>query len=100
MSSSGQEALSEEAKANKNERIVQFNEGHGHSHRDVVPVFKPHRESSTIELFYDLFFVANLTVFTKNHDINSGHGESLASYGDISVTNARQPLPRTWAFSP
>ena len=100
MSSSGQEALAEEAKANKNERIVRFNGGHGHSHRDVVPVFKPHRESSTIELFYDLFFVANLTVFTKNHDINSGHGECLASYGDISVANARQPLPRTWAFSP
>ena len=67
-----------EAKADVNERVVQFNEGHGPPHFDDVPVFKPHRESSTIELFYDLFFVANLTVFTKNHEINSGHGESCS----------------------
>lgn len=76
MSTSGQEGLPVEGKPNMNEQILQFDERHGHHHIDNVPVFKPHREASTIELFYDLFFVANLTVFTKNHEINSGHGES------------------------
>jgi hypothetical protein len=80
MSSSGREGVPEEAKPNMTERVLQFEEGHGHLHLDAVPVFKPHRESSTIELFYDLFFVANLTVFTKNHEINSGHGESWAPH--------------------
>ena len=43
-------------------------------HRDSTeePKFKPHHESSTIELFYDLFFVANLSTFTKNHEVTSG----------------------------
>ena len=33
------------------------------------PLKRPH-ESSTIQLFYDLFFVANLTTFTSVHEIN------------------------------
>lgn len=37
-----------------------------------VPIFKHHHEASTIELFYDLFFVANLSVFTLNHEIING----------------------------
>lgn len=32
--------------------------------------FKPRHESTAIELFYDLFFVANLTVFTDNNEIS------------------------------
>lgn len=36
---------------------------------DDVPVFRPKEEASTIELFYDLFFVANLTSFTNVHPI-------------------------------
>jgi hypothetical protein len=42
------------------------------------PHFKHHRESSTIELFYDLFFVANLATFTANHEIVSA--DSLKNY--------------------
>lgn len=34
-----------------------------------IPIFKKHHEASSIELFYDLFFVANLTTFTGNHEI-------------------------------
>jgi low temperature requirement protein LtrA len=48
---------------------------HGGSHG---PKFKHHRESSTIELFYDLFFVANLATFTANHEIVSA--DSLKNY--------------------
>jgi hypothetical protein len=34
--------------------------------------------ADTMKLFYDLFFVANLTTFTSLHEINQGH--ALASY--------------------
>jgi low temperature requirement protein LtrA len=43
-----------------------------------LPPFKHHHESSTIELFYDLFFVANLATFTTNHEIVDGR--SLENY--------------------
>lgn len=42
------------------------------------PRFKVHHESSHIELFYDLFFVANLATFTANHPVNDRR--SIASY--------------------
>lgn len=35
-----------------------------------TPEFKRYEEATNIELFYDLFFVANLTTFTDSHDIN------------------------------
>lgn len=40
-----------------------------HHHDPHAPQFRHHHESSTIELFYDLFFVANLATFTVNHEI-------------------------------
>lgn len=36
-----------------------------------TPEFHRHAEAQSIELFYDLFFVANLTNFTSNHAINT-----------------------------
>ncbi|MCJ1280918.1 hypothetical protein MMC26_000236 [Xylographa opegraphella] len=42
------------------------------------PVLKRAHESSTIQLFYDLFFVANLTTFTALHEIDDA--ETLKSY--------------------
>jgi len=41
------------------------------------PLFKQRSEASTIELFFDLFFVANLTVFSLDHEIDDGHSVSL-----------------------
>lgn len=35
-----------------------------------TPQFQHHNEATAIELFYDLFFVANLTTFTGLHEIN------------------------------
>ena len=35
-----------------------------------VPAFREREEASSIELFYDLFFVANLTTFTNVHAID------------------------------
>lgn len=42
------------------------------------PIFQQHERSLTIQLFFDLFFVANLTAFTQRHSINSL--DRLASY--------------------
>lgn len=35
------------------------------------PQFQHYEETSNIQLFFDLFFVANLTSFTNSHEINS-----------------------------
>ena len=46
------------------------------------PLKRPH-ESTTIQLFYDLFFVANLTTFTSVHEINdknSKHPKLICTY--------------------
>lgn len=40
------------------------------AHMRETPEFKRYEEATNIELFYDLFFVANLTTFTDVHDIN------------------------------
>ena len=40
-----------------------------------TPEFHRHAEATTIELFYDLFFVANLTTFTANLYINSSRSK-------------------------
>ncbi|KAF3907915.1 hypothetical protein ABW21_db0203369 [Orbilia brochopaga] len=44
----------------------------------VGKIWTRHAEATWVELFYDLFFVANLTTFTDAHQINSG--ETLQSY--------------------
>jgi ABC-type Zn2+ transport system substrate-binding protein/surface adhesin len=36
------------------------------------PPLRYETESSTIQLFYDLFFVANLTTFTAKHEVSDG----------------------------
>ena len=48
------------------------------STEDELPVFERHEESTAIELFYDLFFVANLTTFSNLHEI--GNVKTLTSY--------------------
>ena len=40
------------------------------------PKLKRAHEASVIQLFYDLFFVANLTTFTKVHEINNSESMS------------------------
>lgn len=46
--------------------------------RQNRPSFRKKDEATTIELFYDLFFVANLTSFTSVHAIDSRSSESLS----------------------
>jgi hypothetical protein len=45
---------------------------------EELPAFERHEESTAIELFYDLFFVANLTTFSNIHEINNT--KTLTSY--------------------
>lgn len=66
---------SPDANSNKNTQ--------GISHVDTellyeLPAFERHEESTAIELFYDLFFVANLTTFSGIHEINDAN--TLKSY--------------------
>ncbi|KAJ8117010.1 hypothetical protein OPT61_g1694 [Boeremia exigua] len=41
--------------------------GNGRTSSGNIVIYKPHHEASSIELFYDLFFVANLAYFTAMH---------------------------------
>ncbi|KAI4253963.1 MAG: hypothetical protein L6R42_007378 [Xanthoria sp. 1 TBL-2021] len=45
-------------------------------HDGGTPAFREREEASSIELFYDLFFVANLTSFTTVHAIDDKESES------------------------
>ncbi len=45
---------------------------------DALPEFQRHEEATNMELFYDLFFVANLTTFSAIHEINDI--DTLTSY--------------------
>lgn len=38
-----------------------------------------HSDATPMELFFDLFFVANLSTFTASHEINNVEGLSCAS---------------------
>jgi hypothetical protein len=42
-----------------------------HDRAALEPSLRYHHESNTIELFYDLFFVANLTNFTGKHEVTN-----------------------------
>lgn len=48
-----------------------------HEHDGSTPAFRERKEASSIELFYDLFFVANLTSFTTVHAIDDKESELL-----------------------
>jgi low temperature requirement protein LtrA len=47
-------------------------------------VFAPRREASTLELFFDLFFVANLATFTAYHSITD-HSSLFAYIGFFAI---------------
>lgn len=57
---------------------IRNNERIGDAEMRETPEFRRYEEATNIELFYDLFFVANLTTFTDVHDINAL--EALQAY--------------------
>ena len=56
--------------------------------RGDPPLKRPH-ESTNIQLFYDLFFVANLTTFTSVHEINDKDSKLRDSTHSRSKLNLR-----------
>ena len=51
--------------------VAQFHEEHGKESALAHRIFRKQHEASTLELFFDLFFVANLAVFTtKSAHVN------------------------------
>jgi len=57
--------------------VLEYNDKGGNYAFDT-PEFRRYEEATNIELFYDLFFVANLTTFTDALDINDS--SALQSY--------------------
>ena len=55
---------------NSSNAVSEWTGGH---HRTIY--FKKRHESTAMELFYDLLFVANLTVFTDQHQVLSLDGK-------------------------
>lgn len=93
--------------------------GHSHSHSSSfsehgppvldspdpdVPVLKRAHEASTIQLFFDLFFVANLTTFTSLHEVHNWDGGSTLPWRPLNEESALltslQTSLRTSATSP
>ncbi|KAH6681676.1 bacterial low temperature requirement A protein-domain-containing protein [Halenospora varia] len=62
----------------KDDKEEYFVKNNGDSDMRETPEFRRYEEATNIELFYDLFFVANLTTFTEVTDINSS--TALKSY--------------------
>ena len=62
----------EQDAAEKNGVQVHGHQKHHYIKRDDEPELRTAHESSVIQLFYDLFFVANLTTFTSVHEVNDG----------------------------
>ena len=62
--------------------VIEYRETVGNYAFDT-PEFRRYEEATNIELFYDLFFVANLTTFTDALDINDS--STLRSYAGFSA---------------
>ncbi|KAF9772040.1 hypothetical protein IL306_010303 [Fusarium sp. DS 682] len=56
----------------------------GNRYEDNCPQFQKHEDASLLELFYDLFFAANYTVFCETQGVNS-HERFKAYVGYFSV---------------
>lgn len=65
----------EETKMNTDQNVIEFDETRLHHADADAPIFKHRHEASPIDLFYDLFFVANLATFTANHEIDTGESK-------------------------
>jgi hypothetical protein len=64
-----------------NETLVDSNEHFFHEDNAEIPIFRKHHEASTLELYYDLYFVANLSIFAADHDIYNV--ESVSQRGKL-----------------
>ena len=65
------------------------------------PELKLAHEATVIQLFYDLFFVANLTTFTGVHEINDADSEAILIFKALSLirTKVSSLISASLAFS-
>ena len=56
------------------EKAAQLTAGH----HTQPSIYKRRTEANSTELFFDLFFVANLTVFSSRHEVDDG--ESMSKF--------------------
>lgn len=71
---------STETKWDADESVIELRPAHDHPADFSATIFKHHHEATSIELFYDLFFVANLATFTANHEIDTPGSWSALEY--------------------
>ena len=50
----------------------------------AVPTVRPRHEASELELFFDLFYVANLTTFTSQHKIEDRQSACPLRYSSLT----------------
>ncbi|KAH8881009.1 hypothetical protein GQ53DRAFT_520559 [Thozetella sp. PMI_491] len=74
----GDEAASDSAGSERHKIRDIENLGYRDSGSHECPEFEKHEEATNSELFYDLFFAANLTVFSEVHDVTNK--DQLTSY--------------------
>lgn len=67
---SSHDSVSQPGKTMHHHSEERDDEGSQDDYLNDRPAFRRHAEATNAELFYDLFFVANLTVFTNIHELN------------------------------
>lgn len=61
----------------------------GSDHHSQRPIYKRRTEANSTELFFDLFFVANLTVFSGQHEVDDGESMSHRTFYPITDPKRR-----------
>jgi len=61
-------------------RIIDSDEQDLHEDGVRVLTFRQHHEASSLELYYDLYFIANLTTFVAHHDIEDLESTTFYPY--------------------
>jgi hypothetical protein len=69
----------------------------GVSHH-LEPELRYHHESPAIQLFYDLFFVANITTFTSQHEVNNSNGKQFKRNARFLLTFSSSSKIICWIF--
>lgn len=66
-------------KVQRSNTVAQFEADQGTDSRLAKRIFRKQHEASSLELFFDLFFVANLAIFTDQHAHVSAISKSSCS---------------------
>jgi hypothetical protein len=61
-------------------RIVNSDEEDFEGAEAGIPTFRKHHEASSLELYYDLYFIANLSIFTAHHEVENLESTVYCTY--------------------